>query len=311
MDLVPVSVIVPSFNSKQWLGQCVESINAGAKPAEILIVDDCSTDGSFDFAQELSKLHGNVQVKKTLVNSGAAAARKVGFSAASSDLVAIVDADDLIEKDALLDAYRKMTEDVDLCIWRLSRIDNSGKVSETTINHRKLPIAGEKAVLLTLGGWEIHPLGITRRQLYLNAYKDFSVNSFNSDELITRLLIKSARKIVGSEKKYYYRLNPDSTTQRESEKHLSIWRSNLWLISFSENIKNAPIDILVRQALSSSHEIWKKRDIYGWTRVRMELRPFVFSLAKLKPAWRFMLKHPKYFLFYSFLVLTTITGINI
>ena len=46
MDRIPVSVIVASFNSIQWLNQCIESINAGIKPMEIVVVDDCSTDGT-------------------------------------------------------------------------------------------------------------------------------------------------------------------------------------------------------------------------------------------------------------------------
>lgn len=311
INVVPVSVIIPSFNSKQWLSQCIDSINFGVKPSEILIIDDCSTDGSYEFAQELSVKHENITILKTPVNSGIAAARKAGFIAASNDLVAIVDADDLIERDALMDAFLKITEDVDLCIWNLVRIDNNGQISKTTANPQSLPISGEQAALLTLGHWRIHPLGVARKYLYLDAYKDFFVDSVNSDELITRLLLRRARKIVGSEKKYFYRINSESSSLKFSIKHLSVWRSNLWLIKFAMDLKNAPIDILVKQSIYSSFIFWKKRDVYGWQNVRKEMRSYAWSLAKLAPAWRFMAKNPKYFLFYCFLLFVTTTGINI
>jgi glycosyltransferase involved in cell wall biosynthesis len=310
MTNLPVSVIVPSYNSRKWLSQCIDSINCGVKPAEIIIIDDCSTDDSLLFAHDLAATHANIKILKTPSNSGAAEARKVGFMAASCDLVAIVDADDLIEKNALLDAYLKISEDVDLCIWKFWRIDNNGNLSETTANPDTLPISGEKAVLLSLGRWGIHPLGVARKNLYLDAYRRFSVNSFNSDELITRILLRSARKIVGSEKKYFYRINPDSTTQKVSLKHLTVLRSNLWIINFAMDIKDAPLDILIRQSISSAYVIWKKRNLYGWAMVRAELKVFVWSLVKLKLAWVVIFRRPKFLLFFSFLILVTITGIN-
>lgn len=305
MDNVPVSVIVASFNSTLWLNQCIESLNAGVKPMEIIVVDDCSTDGSFFVAQELSNVHSNVRVLQTTINKGAAEARKIGFIAAVNDFVAIVDADDIIEIDALLDAYLQFSEDVDLCIWKLWRFDANGNQWETTASQSTLPLTGEQAVLLTLDSWNIHPLGIARKSLYLNAYQGFSVNSFNADELIARLVLKNARKIVGSNKKYFYRLNLESTTQKIGSKHLTLLRSNVWLINFAMSTKGAPVDHMVWHTISSAYNIWKMRGVFGWQSVSDEIKLMIKSLIFIKIVWWHMFKRPKYLLFFIFLILVT------
>jgi glycosyltransferase involved in cell wall biosynthesis len=308
MDRIPVSVIVASFNSIQWLKQCIESINAGIKPMEIVVVDDCSTDGSLLVAHELSRVHSNVRVLQTRINNGAAEARKIGFIAAVYDFVAIVDADDIIEMDALLDAYSKFSEDVDICIWKLWRFDGTGNQWEMNVNQSVLPINGEQAALLTLGSWNIHPLGIARKSLYLNAYQDFTIKSFNADELISRIILKNARKIVGSNKRYFYRLNPESTTQKIDLKHLTLLRTNVWLINFAISTKGAPVDQMVWHTISSAYNIWRMRRLFGWLSVKNEIKIMIRSLLLIKVVWWHLLKRPKYLLFFIFIILATIAG---
>src|ERR1017187_7406761 len=124
MQTVPASVIVPNYNSGHYLEDCIKSINSGQWPAEILIVDDCSTDDSLDLAIKLQSQYSNIRVLQRKENGGAAEARRLGLSAASQDWIAFIDADDFVEENAVACAYITACDECsDICIWDMWRFD--------------------------------------------------------------------------------------------------------------------------------------------------------------------------------------------
>lgn len=94
-----LSVIIPVYNNKNYLRQCVESVcNQTFSDLEILLVDDGSTDGAELLCDELACYDLRIKVlhKK---NGGAISARKAGCAHASSQYVTFIDNDDWIEKE--------------------------------------------------------------------------------------------------------------------------------------------------------------------------------------------------------------------
>ncbi|WP_306213703.1 glycosyltransferase family 2 protein [Actinoplanes sp. RD1] len=84
-----VSVIVPNYNYSRSLGACIRAIQAqDYDRVELIVVDDCSTDGSAELARELG-----ARVVSTGVNSGVAVARNTGVEASSGEVLLFVDSD--------------------------------------------------------------------------------------------------------------------------------------------------------------------------------------------------------------------------
>ncbi len=85
-----ISVIIPVYNEVATLPVILERVQKN-KPAEIIIVDDGSTDGTREFLDRYKA--SNVKVFKHTRNSGKGAALQTGIKAATQDVVLIQDAD--------------------------------------------------------------------------------------------------------------------------------------------------------------------------------------------------------------------------
>lgn len=92
-----ISIIVPVYNRKETLRRCIDSIlDADYKNIELIIIDDGSTDGSWDIIQSYS----DDRIKSAHVtNGGVTVARNLGLTMATGDYVHFVDSDDFIESD--------------------------------------------------------------------------------------------------------------------------------------------------------------------------------------------------------------------
>jgi glycosyltransferase involved in cell wall biosynthesis len=88
-----VSVVIPCFNERQTIEQIVRAVRASPlRNVEIIIVDDCSTDGTTALLREtVSTLADQVIYQKE--NLGKGAALRAGFAAATGDVVLVQDAD--------------------------------------------------------------------------------------------------------------------------------------------------------------------------------------------------------------------------
>jgi len=86
-----LSVVIPVYNEKQWIRELVRRVQAVPIPKEIVLVDDCSTDGTRDI---LPTLEGDdLRVFYQEVNRGKGAALRTGFKHATGDVILVQDAD--------------------------------------------------------------------------------------------------------------------------------------------------------------------------------------------------------------------------
>ncbi len=92
-----LSVVIPVFQAKDFLGETVSRIESVSHvPEEIILVDDGSTDGSAGICDTLRSHYVNIVVIHQ-ENKGIAEARNAGINAATGDYICFVDQDDLVE----------------------------------------------------------------------------------------------------------------------------------------------------------------------------------------------------------------------
>ncbi len=87
-----ISVVIPVYNEANTIREVVRRVQAVPIDKEIIIVDDCSTDGTRQHLEEIGKAD-NVKVLYHEKNQGKGAALRSGFAAASGDVIVIQDAD--------------------------------------------------------------------------------------------------------------------------------------------------------------------------------------------------------------------------
>src|SRR5215469_15164671 len=93
-DIEPcLSVVMPVFNEVETIDEIIKTVLQQKPVQQLVIVDDCSTDGTGDKLQALAENQPRIKFVRHAHNQGKGAALRTGFAAALAPVVVIQDAD--------------------------------------------------------------------------------------------------------------------------------------------------------------------------------------------------------------------------
>jgi len=101
-----ISIITPFKNSSKYIEDCITSIlSQTIKNWELIIVDDYSTDNSFDIVQKISLKDDRIKLYKNNGNNGIIEALRLGLNKSAGNYITRMDSDDLMEPIKLEELY--------------------------------------------------------------------------------------------------------------------------------------------------------------------------------------------------------------
>lgn len=103
-----ISVIVPVYNSSEFLRTCLDSlVSQTLKDLEIIVIDDCSTDNSLSILNEYAQKYPQIRVFHNQQNIGQGATRNRGIKLSTGEYIGFVDSDDYINPRMFEDMYHE------------------------------------------------------------------------------------------------------------------------------------------------------------------------------------------------------------
>lgn len=105
-----LTIAVPCYNSENYMRNCIESLLIGGEAIEIIIVNDGSTDGTGDVAEEFAADYPAIVKVIHQDNGGHGAAVNTGIRNASGIYFKVVDSDDWVSEEAFIKILRQLSK---------------------------------------------------------------------------------------------------------------------------------------------------------------------------------------------------------
>ena len=219
------SVIIPVYNVKQYLHDCLNSVlNQTFLNYEVICINDGSTDGSGVILDEYSKKNDSIKVISQK-NKGLSAARNAGIKAAKGDYVFFLDSDDWIEKDSLK-ILSESIFDEDMICFNGRRYFEDGTVEEPDKGISEEGLAGwdyynKYALVSSKFHFVCVVLRLYKREFLLNNNLLFEDGIYHEDNLFTPIACYYASKVkVIHDCLYVYRIRKGSITQTQNPQRI-------------------------------------------------------------------------------------------
>ena len=290
-----VSIIIPMYNAERYIKSCVMSaMNQTLSNIEIICVDDCSTDKTFEIVLELAKQDSRIRLTRLEKNSGGASApRNMGIRLSRGKYIAFLDSDDMYTKTAMEELAvlaEKFQADVvhteQVYFPENDIIDVDENTKFTTFSKEKGGFCSEPFLETDnlaervqmffnerLFGWVHNKL--YRRDFLMENDIKFAPLRTSEDIVFYFFVICTAPRIVRVPNIIYiYRHNPDSITRKvvnleesllaltslmiEGTKLMDDFMAKHPLFVKNPALRQLPIDYLVQQHLMWTQRFYEK-----------------------------------------------------
>lgn len=135
-----VSVIVPVYNTSQYLSKCLDSLLVQTlDELEIIVVNDGSTDNSQEIIDEYASKHSKIKAFEK-PNGGLSDARNFGLEQTSGEFIGFVDSDDYVSTEMFERMYEKaMEHGAEIVLCDLEKVNEKGEAFRDLPQSPQLP----------------------------------------------------------------------------------------------------------------------------------------------------------------------------
>lgn len=220
-----VSIIVPVYNSENYIRDAIESVlSQDYNNIELIIVDDGSIDHSFDICSEYASLYSNIKLIQKQ-NGGVSSARNRGIQIASGEFICFLDSDDILDKKYISTLVRNMNDcDIVICSMRSLDLKIDFSVTAKEVVFKDIYETVNDFSRLYINGFYNSPVNkIYRKNKITNIFpEDMSLGEdlvFNCSYLCNCGRIKLIPDIL-----YYYRMDVlNSLTKTINSRFVYCW----------------------------------------------------------------------------------------
>lgn len=221
------SVLLASYNSERFISASIDSVlRQTYKDFEFIVIDDASTDSSFDILQEAEQRDHRIKVIRNERNLGLGASLAQGVEAACGDYLLRIDADDICFHDRLERQIKFLDEhpEVDILGGAAIEIDMAGKQGRI----RKMPASHEEIMRSIWACPIIHPtVAFRRRRILAIGNYNATLRRRQDYELWFRCARQGLRFANLQDPLIYYRFDTD--THRRQPLSLALQQARIGL----------------------------------------------------------------------------------
>jgi glycosyltransferase involved in cell wall biosynthesis len=133
-----VSVIIPVYNTEEYLDKCLSSIiNQTIKNIEIIIIDDGSNDNSKNIIDKYMNIDSRIKYYYQS-NKGVAAARNKGISLANGDYIVFIDSDDYVDSTFIEKLYNNINDNILMSICGTIKVSFNNEIKYNYVDKKLL-----------------------------------------------------------------------------------------------------------------------------------------------------------------------------
>lgn len=239
-----ISIIVPVYNTENYLKDCIESIlQQSYKNIEIILVNDGSTDSSPKICNDYSNMDNRIFVLHK-ENSGVSAARNSGIAVSRGEWITFIDSDDIVSEN-YIQTLANMLKD-NKCLPCVGTATFREKIPNEPLNSTTArEIHSFKEYLNYHNGYPVAALYNSEIIKDNNLQFDMSMD-YVEDVLWNSIYFYYIDKAIFlSEKIYYYRKHNFSATNKCSDK--------LWLVKNWINCRNLSIEWFIKNNINEKY----------------------------------------------------------
>lgn len=221
-----ISIIIPAYNSGQWLPRCLDSLLVQTyQNLELIVVNDGSTDNTRVVLADYEARYPNIKVIHK-ENGGDLEARMTGVQYASGEWIGFTDSDDEVEPDMYERLYHnacKYNAQISHCGFkviysdgRVRYLNNTGLLRVQDRNTALRDLLEDKIVENGL------PNKMFRRELFEGLWEKMNLCLRNNSDMLMNFYLfeKAERAVYEDVCPYHYLIRQGSTSRRKLNRHI-------------------------------------------------------------------------------------------